>query len=130
MPIRVNACCGSLVSFSPPLIVRLIERPRSHRQLIKSNCHTRRATTVCFHVVGISDDPLRVANDRVSSSVRLMPVSSHGHAWRWNGGGPAQILPVIAVMKYTAGELQPAERHANAIPTLDFRTSQFFFRWG
>ena len=51
--------------------------------------------TVCFYLVGISDDQLRAANYHLSSSVRFMPLSSYGPAWRWNVDGPAQILTVI-----------------------------------
>jgi hypothetical protein len=51
--------------------------------------------TVCSYLVGTSDDQLRASNDQVSSSVRSMPLSSDGHALRWNADGPAQIFTVI-----------------------------------
>src|SRR6266481_2638477 len=49
----------------------------------------------CFDLVGISDDQLRAVNDPVRSSVRSMPLSSHGHVWKWNTGEQAQIFTVI-----------------------------------
>jgi hypothetical protein len=49
----------------------------------------------CFDLVATSDQQLRTDNYRLSSSVRFMPLSSHGHAWSWNAGGRAQILTVI-----------------------------------
>src|SRR5260370_37804911 len=57
--------------------------------------HQMHDHTVCFYLVGISDDQLRAANDHLGSSVRFMPLSAHGHAWSWNAHGPAQILTVI-----------------------------------
>ena len=61
--------------------------------------------TVWFYIVGIRDDQRRPGNDHVSSSVRSMPLSSHGHAWSWNAHGPAQILTVICGGDYMAEEL-------------------------
>ena len=51
--------------------------------------------TVCFYLVGISDDQLHAANYHLSSSVRFMPLSSCGPAWSWNADGPTKILAVI-----------------------------------
>ncbi len=49
----------------------------------------------CFDLVGISDDRLRASNDQVRSCVRSMPLSLHGHVWKWNTGEQAQIFTVI-----------------------------------
>jgi hypothetical protein len=51
--------------------------------------------TVCFYLIGISDEQLRAANYHLSSSVRFMPLSSYGPAWSWNADGQAQIFTVI-----------------------------------
>src|SRR5260370_1849519 len=49
----------------------------------------------CFDVVGISDDRLRESNDQGRSGVRSMPLSLHGHVWKWNTCEQAQIFTVI-----------------------------------
>src|SRR5580700_4241108 len=89
-----NSCPASTFSSSvDPLADRTtaLSSPIDRNQ-VPYQTHDR---TVCFYLVGISDDWLRAVNDHLSSSVRFMPLSPHGLAWRWNADGPAQILTVI-----------------------------------
>ena len=95
---RIHKFCSSCPAsaFSSSLILWLIERPRSQSPIDQKQLpYQRHDHTGCFDLVGTSAQQLRTDNHRLSSSVRFMPLSSHGHACSWNAAGRAQILTVI-----------------------------------
>jgi hypothetical protein len=97
-PERINKFCN----LSPATTFSSSVNPLANRTIALSSPIDREQVpyqmhdhTVCFYLVGISDDQHRVANYHLSSSVRFVPLSLYGHAWSWNADGPAQIFTVI-----------------------------------